>query len=288
MTMLSICHPGSDSDLSVRPGGLTAFALAASWLIALTLSSPAFAQDVFSTITDESGAYTSHAVYKIAKHWKPPQEKKWGDLIVRFKIDSDGTASEIETSHSSGFPKIDRLAMRSVREAAPYAALPSDMSAAAFQIHFRSKEPLERPPAAPAKTPDLVANVDLIKIACFKEQKRRAQEQARDIDFGPYMSDMWRRIRKTWRPIATADPTDVKVTFNIEKDGQISQPHISLTSGNTAVDRADLEAVRFAAPFGPLPDGVPKVTDLEFWFKHTGRLGWDKEGKYWVGWIGRN
>jgi len=63
------------------------------------------------------------------------------DLVIDFKVQKNGTISEIKTSHSSGSANLDKLGMQTIPQAAPFPSLPSKSSIAAFQFHFVSPQP---------------------------------------------------------------------------------------------------------------------------------------------------
>jgi|GEM_PF-5821537 len=257
-----------------------------AFLAPLGTFAPTQAQDVFSRLYSSTNVYTTALEKKITKHWHAPKGKRWADLIVNFEVSKDGVVSLMKISHSSGFPVIDKLAMQSIQKAAPFPVLPTGIPSANFELHFDSQLPPESSPAAPTEAAVSDSNFDPVTLTFKSATVEKKQHQ--DIDFGPYMANLQQQIKRAWHPVETSDPVDVKVTFDISKTGQISHAHISHSSGNTMVDKADLDAVQNAAPFEQLPDGSPPVVDQEFWFKHSGRLGWNKEGKYWVGRVGRN
>jgi TonB family protein len=90
-----------------------------------------------------------------------------------------------------------------------------------------------------------------------------------EIDWNPYMADLQRRIRRTWRP-----PLDEKspqrapcCVFTLQKDGTVSFVWLAISSGSPAADQAALNAVKNAAPFAPCPAGAPDHTDIQFTFQ---------------------
>lgn len=90
-----------------------------------------------------------------------------------------------------------------------------------------------------------------------------------DVDFGPYMQDLQRRIKRAWFPPRGQESRRVKVIFKIHSDGTIEALRISGSSGIALADKAALDAVQNAAPFRPLPAGAPPVVDIEFTFDYN-------------------
>ncbi|MBX9571318.1 MAG: TonB family protein [Candidatus Obscuribacterales bacterium] len=90
-----------------------------------------------------------------------------------------------------------------------------------------------------------------------------------DVDFGPYMQDLQRRIKRAWFPPRGQESKRVKVIFKIHTDGTLEALRISGSSGLAIADKAALDAVQNAAPFRPLPAGAPPVVDIEFTFDYN-------------------
>ncbi|HMX47860.1 MAG TPA: energy transducer TonB, partial [Candidatus Obscuribacter sp.] len=91
----------------------------------------------------------------------------------------------------------------------------------------------------------------------------------KDVDFGPYMADLQRRIKRAWFPPKGNESKRVKVIFKVHKDGQMTNLRMLISSGLTIADQAALKAVENAAPFRPLPDGAPDDVDIEFTFDYN-------------------
>ena len=90
-----------------------------------------------------------------------------------------------------------------------------------------------------------------------------------DVDFGPYMADLQRRIKRAWFPPRGQESKRVKVIFKIHSDGSLEALRISGSSGLALADKAALDAVQNAAPFRQLPAGAPPVVDIEFTFDYN-------------------
>ncbi|MBS1997042.1 MAG: TonB C-terminal domain-containing protein, partial [Cyanobacteria bacterium SZAS LIN-2] len=98
---------------------------------------------------------------------------------------------------------------------------------------------------------------------------RPSVEARKDVDFGPYMADLQRRIKRAWFPPKGNESKRVKVVFKVHKDGQMTNLRILISSGLQIADAAALKAVENAAPFRPLPDGAPNDVDIEFTFDYN-------------------
>jgi len=98
---------------------------------------------------------------------------------------------------------------------------------------------------------------------------RPSVEARKDVDFGPYMADLQRRIKRAWFPPKGNESKRVKVVFKVHKDGQMTNLRILISAGLQIADAAALKAVENAAPFRPLPDGAPNDVDIEFTFDYN-------------------
>lgn len=95
-----------------------------------------------------------------------------------------------------------------------------------------------------------------------------AQTPTGEANFGPYMNDLQRRIKRAWFP-PKGDSRRVVVTFKIFSDGTVSGIHITQSSGVALCDTAAMLAVQNAAPFPHLPPLAPSDVDIQFTFDYN-------------------
>lgn len=93
--------------------------------------------------------------------------------------------------------------------------------------------------------------------------------RARAVDFGAYMSELQRRIKKAWFPPRDLETKRVVVVFKIGRDGHLMKLRLERGSGAAVADNAALKAVETAAPFAPLPDGADEDVDIQFTFDYS-------------------
>lgn len=91
----------------------------------------------------------------------------------------------------------------------------------------------------------------------------------KDTDFGPYMNELQRRIKRAWKPPRGNESKRVIVIFKISSLGELSDLAVKVTSGTPVADQAALLAVQTAAPFNRLPAGAPNKVDIEFTFDYN-------------------
>lgn len=134
-----------------------------------------------------------------------------------------------------------------------------------------------------------------------------ASKDYSEIDFGPYLDDLTRRIKRAWFPAKGDESKRVVAVFKIHKGGELSHLRLDSSSGKAIADQVALKAVENASPFRPLPAGSPDDVDIKFTFGYNAfgsrykyspdfkstsrkcpsvddRNSWPKE---WEDWIGR-
>jgi TonB family protein len=74
-------------------------------------------------------------------------------------------------------------------------------------------------------------------------------------DYGAYMAELQRRIKRNWRPPSAQEDKRVVVRFTIGRDGRLMTLALQRSSGYSEADQAALSAIKLSAPFRPLPAG---------------------------------
>ncbi|HEY9678383.1 MAG TPA: TonB family protein [Drouetiella sp.] len=90
----------------------------------------------------------------------------------------------------------------------------------------------------------------------------------KDVNFGPYMAELQRRIKRAWTPPRDPNSRQVVLEFKIFKSGELGSVKCVRSSGLSKNDEAAISAVRAAAPFAPLPDGADDSVDIQFTFDY--------------------
>lgn len=88
-------------------------------------------------------------------------------------------------------------------------------------------------------------------------------------NFGPYMAELQRRIKRAWYPPKDSLTKRVVVSFRIHRGGELSHLKIDKSAGTADADRAALAAVENASPFMPLPAGADESVDIQFTFDYN-------------------
>lgn len=91
-----------------------------------------------------------------------------------------------------------------------------------------------------------------------------------DVDFGPFMADLERRIKRNWMPPRGQESRKVKLLFYLARDGRVLKIEPSKPSGDEDADRAAIAAVQASAPFMPFPPQVKEdILPVEFTFDYN-------------------
>ncbi|MCM1265946.1 MAG: TonB C-terminal domain-containing protein [Candidatus Gastranaerophilales bacterium] len=89
-------------------------------------------------------------------------------------------------------------------------------------------------------------------------------------DFDTYMREIQRVIKRYWNPPKGAESKQVVVLFKIARTGKLLSQEIFKSSGDVNVDNAAMQAVKYAAPFRPLPVNYNgQSIDIQFTFDYN-------------------
>ena len=92
-----------------------------------------------------------------------------------------------------------------------------------------------------------------------------------NIDFGPYMRELQRRIKMNWDPPKASSTQKTVVSMRIAKDGRLLSSKIKQSSGSPTADKAALNTINLTAPFRPIPSNYNgQSVDIDFTFDYLG------------------
>lgn len=96
-----------------------------------------------------------------------------------------------------------------------------------------------------------------------------SQGSSKEIDFSSYLSEMQRRIKKSWFPPRGNESKRITVRFKIHRDGEITGIKLVESSGLAIADSAATVAIEHASPLPALPDGSPEEVVIKFTFDYN-------------------
>ncbi len=93
---------------------------------------------------------------------------------------------------------------------------------------------------------------------------------AADVDFGPFMAALEKRIKRNWEPPRGMQSRKVELRFYVNRAGQVLNVETTHSSGDEETDQAAIAAVRASAPFTGIPATVKEdVLPIEFTFDYN-------------------
>ena len=202
--------------------------------------------------------YINRLARRINRWWRPPEAAKSKVVVVQFKVDSSGTLSDLQIAQPSGMAIMDGAALDTVRKSLPMLQPPSG---APDGISVVCTFALRAPAAAP-KQPDNSQAAD-------RQAESKQSDTRPEIDFGPYMAELQRRIKSKWYPPHADESKRIVVQFKVHTSGDISDLRIDKSSGIKNCDQAALQCVEDASPFAHLPAGADKPVDIQFTFDYN-------------------
>lgn len=90
-----------------------------------------------------------------------------------------------------------------------------------------------------------------------------------EVDLSDYVSQMEKKIRKSWFPPKGEETKKIILKFKINSQGAASSVRLKSSSGIMIADEAAMTAVKTASPFAPLPKGAPDPVEILFTFDYS-------------------
>lgn len=108
----------------------------------------------------------------------------------------------------------------------------------------------------------------------FSEQKSTPDvtkmEEMKGVDWGPYMRELERRIKRNWNPPKGKESKIVIAMFKVNRDGRLISIKITKSSGLADYDLAAKKAIEISAPFKKFPKECNRYyVDIEFTFDYN-------------------
>lgn len=259
-----------------------------------------------SRIEDSAASlYASCMKASLEKAWHAPQHS--GLLVTKRRIflNQAGTITNKQVMADS-ISKTENESVDNVLESLKFAALPPELETLELNLSFMSdgtmnmvevKTPTEERPmiftarhhevgggyvAVPSPTrarsgsggggPAIAVAPSVPRFVGGGGEGQRVRPSVAaqaDVDFGPYMADLQRRIKRAWFPPKGYEDKRVVVVFKIHRGGELSHLRLDHSSGVPIADEAALNAVQKAAKFRPLPAGAPEDVDIQYTFDYN-------------------
>jgi len=202
--------------------------------------------------------YAASLKKAVEKAWAAPEHK--GLLVTKRKITLDRSGRIVErlVIQDSGSKKEDQSVDNLLNSFSFYALRP-EVEKLELNMSFMSDGSMNMVDVStPAKH----------DAAAFAERRRAVNKQS-DVDFGPYMADLQRRIKRAWFPPKGYEGKRVVVSFKVHSNGEMSDLRLDHGSGVAIADQAALAAVQKAGCFRPLPKNAPAAVDIQYTFDYN-------------------
>ena len=103
-----------------------------------------------------------------------------------------------------------------------------------------------------------------------QNQENISEQTAPAPDFGPYMRNMQRKIKRNWNPPSAKASNKVVLLYTLDREGNVKKCSVLKSSGLKKTDKAAKEALYKSAPFGNLPaEYKGKSIDVQFTFDYN-------------------
>jgi|GEM_PF-2720227 len=93
---------------------------------------------------------------------------------------------------------------------------------------------------------------------------------SQDVDFGPFMADLEKRIKLHWVPPRGSESRKVRLMLFLQRDGRLLKVETLISSGDQNADLAAVAAAEASAPFMVFPEQIHEdVLPVEFTFDYN-------------------
>jgi TonB family protein len=137
-------------------------------------------------------------------------------------------------------------------------------------LSLAALQALSRPAAG------VVATALLVAVLACPAEPNGVLVDVRDFPYAAYLAAVHRQVTDRWVGRGLQGPQPV-VSFEIARDGQVSNVAVKESSGNPSYDRTATRAIVEAAPFPRLPDEFAgPVLRVQLGFRPAGDRGLDE------------
>jgi|688.fasta_scaffold284597_1 TonB family protein len=183
---------------------------------------------------------------------KPPEDGVSNQLVVNFRVNNDGTISNLHLDKTSGDAAIDEAAMRAFSKSAT------------FSNH----------PQLRGKTVDVKFTFDYDLLSTSKTSARRPAFQAtmkthayfNQHTYTEFLDSLALQIKRAWKPLESDIDRRAVLTFSVDQNGKLSKPQIYTSSGVATFDQAAINAVKHAGIVPTPPKSLGNTVNVQFTF----------------------
>jgi TonB family protein len=181
-------------------------------------------------------SYVEDLRSRITRAWLPSDRDEPVHIIVTFQIPSNGEIDDLKIVKSSNDIDSDKKAMNAINNAAPFRKLPDGASSPTKWEASFDKDELKV--GVSLRRFDSTTSAGGLSYPAIFNPVAQA-----DVDFGPYMADLQRRVKRAWFPPKGRESDRVVIVFRVDRDDNPHDTHIKSSSGVAECDEAALRAV---------------------------------------------
>lgn len=179
-----------------------------------------------------------------------------------FTVHQDGTVSNIKLIPDAS-EEDKKAAEKAIKNASPFLSLPAG-SPKTVEIEFTfDYNAFNGPVRDRTSARDIPTDIVPRIVGLFGQPPGEQNHRALPANLTKYLEGTLRKIKAAWHPPGGSENTVERITFNLNKDGTMTNLWLGKLTGDDLADRAILKAVEIASPYGPLPTGVGNAIALE-------------------------
>ncbi len=219
--------------------------------------------------------YLGNTKAALEQSWSPPAHS--GLLVTKVSVTLDKTGRILSKKCTSASSSIDEdTSVDKLLDSFSFLQLPVQLEALNLNLSFMSDGSVNIVKIAP-QSPESTASDEIPPTA--PSVRRTPEVVQTQPDMGGYMEYLQTKLKQCWFAPRRQDNKRVVVRFGINRFGGLSHLRLDHSSSDTAADQSALQAVQNAAPFKPLPAGLPDELDAQFVFGY-GVLRHDIRGTF--------
>lgn len=193
------------------------------------------------------------SVRRFKQLYSPPQDGESNQLVVNFRVNNDGTISNLHLDKSSGDAAIDEAAMRAFSSKSASLTKNPELRGKTVDVKFtfdydvfsKSKSLVHKPASQPT-----------IKTPAYLNQ----------YTYTEFLDSLALQIKRAWKPLESDIDSRAVLTFSVDQNGKLSAPQVYTSSGVATYDQAAINAVKHAGIVSAPPKSLGNTVNVQFTF----------------------
>ena len=99
-----------------------------------------------------------------------------------------------------------------------------------------------------------------LNCCAFEDYNHPVSNSRVQADFADYMDNVRTKLQSNWTPPDFLENCHIRVTFKLDKDGNVLSGNIIESSGNDIYDSSAINAITKSEPFGRFPENSTRET----------------------------